>query len=71
MALIPAGATLLHHLPNDTGSYENGKVSDKDERQLLESAGTQDKYRDCECIIVEAPGRREEFLPRLEEERHG
>jgi hypothetical protein len=63
MLLIPPGVTLLHHLPNDPSpyfwSYENTKSG------LGQSAGDDETYRDRKCLIVEAPARREEFLPRL------
>ena len=69
MSLIPPGVTVLHHTPGDPTpyywSYESGKCVGRDGLHLFEGAGDREKY-DRECVIIEAPARREEFLPRLE-----
>ena len=71
MALIPAGVTVLHHLPDDPSplywSYEGGRSYSDGGLSIIESAGDHDKYMDRKCVIIEAPGRSKEFLPRLEQ----
>ena len=60
-AAIPAGLTVMHKKPGDPYFWTYIGQGNT----FSESVGGKDDCRDAECVVIEAPGRREEFLPRL------
>lgn len=64
---IPLGFVVLHKAEGDTDEHPVYWSYEGREDVISESAGRKDKYDGYRVIIIEAPARRAEFLPRLEE----